>query len=249
MFKVSIASNAHAVVKGFEKLSKDMKYVQAKATNDLAFHAQESIKKQIEANLKITKKSISTMKVDKAKKTQSNIFAVVQVNDTWKENVLEHHFKGGDRARKGMEQAMIYYRFMSKDEILTPGPGVKIASYVYTQMMSQLKLNYKAGYSANETKRSRKRKSKRKTTARFFLISSFNRGHHLAPGIYARMKGYHKPICMLRISKKPHYNKRIDSLDSIVSKVIERNAKRYYQNALEAAAKSRAKFMMKDFRL
>jgi len=249
MFKVSITSNAHAVVKGFEKLSKDMKYIQARATNDLAFHAQRAIKSEIESKLQIKNKRLATMAVQKANKKQTNIFAIVQVNDTWKENVLEHHFKGGDRARKGMEKAMIHYRFMSEDEILTPGPGVKIASYVYTQMMSQLKLNYKAGYSANETKRSRKRKSKRKTTARFFLISSFNRGHHLSPGIYARMKGYRKPICMLRISKKPHYNKRIDSLDNIVSKVIERNAKRYYQNALESAARSRAKFMMKDFRL
>ncbi len=214
------------------------------ATNELAFHAQKSVKQEIKNKLHISKGAIASLHVKKAKK--DNLFAVLH-QDTWKADVLEHNIKGGDRSRKGMEKAMIYYRYMSKDEILTPSPGVKIKSYVYTQMMSQLKLNYKAGYSANETKRSRKRKGKRGTNARFFMVSSFSRSH-LSPGIYARIPGHNKPICMLRISKKPNYKQRID-LEGVTQKVIERNANRYYQKALESAMKSRAKFNNSGFRL
>jgi hypothetical protein len=228
--RITCDSNVSDLIKSFEVLEKDVAYVQMSVINDLAFHAQKSVKQEVKHQLHISKGAIASFTVKKAKKT--NLFAVLH-QDTWKADVLEHNIRGGDRSRKGMEKAMIYNGYMSEDEILTPSPGTKIKSYVYTQMMSQLKLNYKAGYLANETKRSRKRKGKRGTAARFWIVGSFSRSH-LSPGVYARMPGYNKPICILRISKRPSYRKKVN-LDAVVQKVVDRNITKYYKKAVDKA--------------
>ena len=232
---IKIQHSFDSFLKGMSKFQKDIAYIQATATNNLAFDIQKAVKSEISGKLKINNQKLPTLRVQKA--TKEKLFARV-FHDGWQEEALAHHFKGGDRERKGMEKAMIHFKFMSKDEILTPSPGVKIKSWVYTQMMSQLQLNYKAGYAANETKRSRKRKAKRRTSAaRFFMVSSFSRSH-LHPGIYARMPGHRGLICMLRIVKNPSYKKRMD-LDLTASKVIKRRAKVHYEKALQRAAHNR----------
>ena len=235
MFKINIDSDIDKAITELEYLRKrDIPYIMKTTVNNLAFDALNSMKKEISGNLNIYKKSVpSSFRIRKA--TKSKPYAELYVDEfSWQHKVLAHHFSGGDRERRGMEKALIRSGHMYKNEILTPPPGVKIRSYVYVQMMSQLKLNDKAGYSANETKRSRAKGSSRKTSARFFIITGKSKSP-MAPGIYARMPGHDKPLCMLRISEKPHYKKRFD-LEATTSKVIARRYSKHLKDAMERAS-------------
>ena len=202
---------------------KDIPYVTMTATNNLAFDAKHTVEREIMSGLNIKKKSLtSQLRVKKAKK--SNPYAILFVdNGKWQYKVLAHHFKGGDRERKGMEKAMIYLGLMHRKEILTPSPGVTIKPSVYVQMMSQIKLFYKAGFDANQTKRSKYRNA-RKTKARYFVITGKSKST-MAPGVYAMMPGHDRPICMLRISEDPTYRKRFDLGESVRKVYAARGAK------------------------
>ena len=180
-------------------------------------------------------KAPNALRIKKA--TKANPIAEMYVDEwSWGYYALKSHYFGGDRHRKGMEKAMIALGYMHRNEILTPSPGVRINPSTYVQMMSQLKLNYKAGYSANETVASRKKKRTTKTVLRFFIITGKSKSP-LAPGIYARMPDHDSPVCMLRISEKPTYKKRLD-MEKTVSKVFKENGQRYLTEALDYAIKT-----------
>jgi len=235
MFKISIDHNLDEAIKELGYLrDRDLPYIQRTTVNNLAFDALESMKREIGGKLNITKGSIpNSFRIKKA--TRDSNYAELFVDEfRWQHKVLAHHFSGGDRERRGMEKALIRSGYMYKGEILTPSPGVKIRGSAYIQMMSQLKLNIKAGYSANETKGSRSKANSRRTKARFFIVTGKSKTT-MAPGIYARMPGHDKPICMLRISEKPNYKKRFD-LESTVSKVIARRYSKHFNEAIERAS-------------
>ena len=202
---------------------KDIPYVTMTATNNLAFDAKQTVEREIRSRLNVKRQSLtSQLRVKKA--TKSNPYALLFIDEgKWQYKTLAHHFKGGDRERKGMEKAMIYLGLMHRNEILTPSPGVTIKPSVYVQMMSQVKLFYKSGFDANETKRSRYRNA-RKTRARYFVVTGKSKSP-LAPGVYARMPGHDRPICMLRISEKPTYRKRFDLGESVRKVYAARGAK------------------------
>ncbi|WP_416768510.1 phage tail protein [Sulfurimonas sp. ST-25] len=212
---------------------KDVPYITMTATNNLAFDAMGSIRDEIKGNLNVKKKQIpNALRVKKA--TKSKPYALLYADEwSWQYRVLVHHFVGGDRERKGMEKAMIYLGLMHRNEILTPSPGVTIRPSAYVQMMSQIKLFYKAGFNANETQASRA-KGGRKTRARYFVITGRSKSP-LAPGVYARMPGHDKPICMLRISEKPTYRKRLD-MEVTVRKVYARMGRKHLSDAVARAA-------------
>lgn len=238
MFKIHIDSDINEAIKQLELLEKrDVPYIKMLTVNNIAFDAMNSMKKEIRGNLNINKKSVpNSFRIRKA--TKSKPYAELFVDEfSWQYKVLAHHFSGGDRERRGMEKSLIRSGHMYKHEILTPSPGVKIRAYVYVQMMSQLRLNDKAGYNANETKSSRAKGSAKKTSARFFVVTGKSKSP-MAPGIYARMPGHDKPICMLRISEKPHYKKRFD-LEATTSKVIARRYSKHLKDAMERASSIR----------
>lgn len=233
--RVNITSNIEQVIKGLEEFnSKDLPYVMRTTVNNIVFDALESLKNEARGNLNLKNaRTASTWRVKKATKQQP--YAEIYMDEfSWQYKVLAHHYKGGDRERKGMEKAMAHMGIMRKHEILTPSPGVKIRSYVYTQMMAQLKLNYKAGYSANETKASRQRREKSQGAGvRYFVVTERSKSH-MTPGVYARMPGHDKPICLLRISARPTYKKRMD-METTVSKVIARRQEKHFSNAVALA--------------
>jgi hypothetical protein len=230
---IKVTSNIDKFLKGLAAFQKDIPYIEKTYLNNLAFDIQQAVKSEIEGKLRIETKSLSTLRIIKA--TKEKPFAKL-FHDGWQEYALGHHFKGGDRARKGLEYAMRLKGHIEEDEILTPPSKVRIKGYVYTQIMSQLKLHWKQGYDANETKRSRKRS---KTTARFFLITGKSLSR-LSPGVYARMPGHRAPICILRIAKKPQYKKRMD-LQETADKVMDRRGGFHYQEAMKRALENRLK--------
>ncbi len=199
---------------------RDIPYIAMLSLNNLAFDTKKSIDQEIGGKLNIRKKKLTTsVRVKKA--TKSSLTATVYIDEwSWQHKTLKHHFFGGDRDRKGVEKALIQLGYMSRNEILTPSPGVSIRPSNYVKMISQLKLTYKSGYASNETKKSRFKK-RRKEKERYFLISSYTRSH-LHPGIYVRMPDYKKPICLLRIVKAPNYKKRLTNFEDTVNKVHDR---------------------------
>jgi hypothetical protein len=236
MIKVDLSDGIRAMKEADKFLTglkdRDIPYVQMTATNNLAFDAMETVRVEIGRELNIRKKKIpSSLRVKKA--TKQNPFALLYVDEwSWQYKALAHHFRGGDRERKGMEKAMIHLGLMHSKEILTPSPGVTIRPSTYVQMMSQIKLFYKAGFDANETDRSRHRNA-RKTKARFFVITGKSRSP-LAPGVYARMPGHDGPVCMLRIAERPEYRKRIDMKD-MVGKVYRMRGQKHVDDAMKRA--------------
>lgn len=231
--KIKIETNIKDVIKGLNQLEKkQIPYATKNALNDTAFEFMNEMKGEIKDKLNIYKKAIpSSVRVKKA--TKSKLYAEIYVDEwSWQYKVLDHHFKGGDRHRKGLEKALIYKGDMRKDEILTAPPGVRLRPSIYNKIISQLKLIYKAGYSANETKKSRKRKPKNEL--RFFIITGKSKSH-LAPGVYARpLLGTDSPICILRISKKPEYKKRLD-FEKTLQKVVNKSLNSNFDRALKFA--------------
>ena len=221
MPKVVMRSNIKQVLKELGAFERDIPFILKETANDIAFEAIRKIKAEVQGKLHIRKKYIpNAWRVRKAEK--SRLYAELYVDDwSWQKRVLEHHYYGGDRQRKGIEKAMIHLGLIDKDEILTPPPGVKIRPSTYVQIMSQLKLFSKAGFVANETKRSRTRKKRQgKDKVRYFFVRKGNR-QGLHPGVYARKEGSSHLKCILRVASRPHYKKRLDA-ESIVRKVIER---------------------------
>lgn len=211
---------------------KQMPYATMLATNNLAFAALDAHRDEVQGMFNWKSKAPNALRVKKA--TKSNPIAEMYVDEwSWGYYALKAHYFGGDRHRKGLEKAMIALGFMHRNEILTPSPGVRINSSTYVQMMSQLKLNYKAGYSANETVASRKKKRSTKTPLRFFIITGKSKSP-LAPGIYARASDHDKLICMLRISEKPMYKKRLD-MERTVTKIFKQNGQKFLTEALNHA--------------
>ena len=241
MPKVVMRSNVKQVLKELGAFERDIPFILKETANDIAFEAIRKIKAEVQGKLNITKKQIpNAWRVRKATKARS--YAKLYVDDwSWQKRVLEHHYYGGDRARKGIEKAMIHLGLIDKDEILTPPPGVKVRPSTYAQIMSQLKLFSKAGFVANETKRSRARKKRQgKDKVRYFFVRKGNR-QGLHPGVYARMEGINHPVCILRVASKPHYRKRLDAV-TIINKVIERRMRTTLaQNVEKAWAFRRAK--------
>ena len=233
--KISIESNAKHLLRDIERFAKkDIPYITMVATNNIAFDALNAIKKDVAHKLNIRQKKIPTAwRVKKA--TKQRPYATLYVDEwSWQYKVLRPNYTGGDRARKGMEKAMIYAGYMYPQEILTPPPGVRIKPHTYVEMMSQLKLSYKAGFMANETKTSRKRRERlRGKGVRYFVITGRSRSP-LAPGVYARVPGINHPVCMLRIAEKPHYRKRLDD-EAVVRKVIARRGQKHFNDAFERA--------------
>jgi len=210
---------------------RDIPYVSVLSLNNLAFDAKESIDKEIAAKLNIKKRPlISSVRINKASKSKP--YAKIFVDEwSWHHKVLLPHYFGGDRERKGLEKSMIYFGYMSRNEILTPPPGVTIKPLTYVKMISQLKLVYKSGYSANETKKSKFRNMSKKGE-RYFVIPSYKKSH-LHPGIYARMSDSNYPVCMLRISKTPNYKKILTSFEDTAQKVHDRRKNIHLSEAIE----------------
>jgi len=230
-----IESNIQDIIRGLGDFEKtQLPYALRVASNNLAFEVLNTMKRDIGSKLHVGKKSIiSSVRIKKATKTRN--YAEVYVDEfSWQHKVLKHHFKGGDRDRKGLEKALIYWGYMYKWEILTPPPGVKIRPSTYVQILSQLKLDYKAGYNSNETKRSRLRKTAdKKSRAKFFLITGKDKSH-LAPGVYARMPGHSSPISILRIAEKPTYKKKFD-FEKTTQSVYDKHGDKMFSKALEYA--------------
>ena len=230
-----ITSNIEQVIKelgDFEK--KQLPYALMVTSNNLAFEVMNTMRREFASELNVSKKSvINSVRVRKATKVKP--YAEVYVDEfSWQHKVLKHHFYGGDRDRKGLEKALIYWGYMYKWEILTPPPGVKIRPSTYVQILSQLKLDYKAGYNSNETTRSRLRKTAdKKTRARYFLITGKSKSP-LSPGIYARMPGSNSPISILRIAEKPTYKKKFD-FNKTANDVYSRKSDELFRRALEYA--------------
>jgi len=230
-----IVHNTKQVIKGLDSFKdKDMPYVMMLTANNLAFDSMDSLKKEVRGSLRLNNKRMANAwRVKKA--TKSKPYAEVYVDEfSWPFKALAHHYKGGDRERKGMEKAMVYMGLMHKGEILTPSPGVKIRSYVYVEMMAQLKLNYKAGFNSNETKSSRARRERmRGKGVRYFVITGKSTSP-MAPGVYARIPGNDSPVCMLRIAERPSYSKRMDSMATI-KKVYARRKDKHFSDAMTRA--------------
>ena len=233
--KISIESNIKRFIQGLKAFeNKDIPYATMVATNNLAFDAMRAIRREVATKLHIRRKSIPTAwRVKKA--TKQRPYAVLYVDEwSWQYKALRHHYTGGDRARKGMEKAMIRLGYMHPQEILTPPPGVYIQPHTYVEMMSQLKLNYKAGFMANETKASRKRRERlRGKGVRYFIITGRNPSP-MAPGVYARVPGIDHPVCMLRIAEKPEYQKRLHD-KQIVESIYRLKGKQYFEDAMARA--------------
>ncbi|MDM5272093.1 hypothetical protein PGH07_07865 [Sulfurovum sp. zt1-1] len=239
MVKINVGGNFNSikdVVKDLDGIrDRDIPYIAITAANNLAFDTKESIDQEITYRLNISKKKLlSPVRITKA--TKSNLFVKIFIDEwSWQHKVLKHHFFGGDRDRKGLEKAMMEFGHMSRNEILTPSPGVTIKPSTYVKIISQLKLVYKSGYSANETKRSRFRNRSRQNE-RYFVIPTYKRSH-LHPGIYARMPDHDKPICILRISKQPKYKKRLTSFEDTVNKVQSRRSDIHLGEAIDRVMK------------
>lgn len=223
-FKLEGLTEVQQMLTGYEK---QLPYVTMLTLNDLAFDTMYMLKAEVKVKLNLKNQQIpNAFRVKKA--TKRRLEADVFIDDwKWQAKILKPHFFGGDRAKKGIEKAMIYGGFMSSSEILTPSPGVKIQSSTYVQIMSFLKLNYKAGYDANRNDRS---KRKNKSSTQFFIASKKSpKTKHLHPGIYARVVGgvKTKPIMIMRISKKPKYNKIFD-IEKTALEVYRKNMKEYF---------------------
>jgi len=230
-----IESNIKEIIKGFSDIEKkQIPYIMMLTANNIAFEFRDTMSKEIGGKLNIHKKTIpNSLRIKKA--TKSKPYAEVFVDEwSWQHKVLQHHFTGGDRERKGLEKALIYWGMMYRNEILTPPPGVRIRPSVYVQILSQLKLDYKAGYNSNETTRSRLRKTaSKKSKARYFIITGKSISP-LAPGIYARMPGHNAPISILRIAEKPTYKKKFD-LKKTLEIVYGRRGEKHFASAFERA--------------
>lgn len=233
--RISIVDNVKQVIKGLDSFKdKDMPYVMMLTANNLAFDALDSLKKEVRGNLRLRNQRMSNAwRISKA--TKSKQYAEIYVDEfSWQYKALAHHYRGGDRERKGMEKALIYMGLMYRNEILTPSPGVTIRPHVYVEMMSQLKLNQKAGFNANETKASRaKRERMRGKGVRYFVVTGKSKSP-LAPGVYARIPGNDSPVCLLRISEKPNYRKRMDT-EATVLKVYARRKDKHFSDAMTRA--------------
>ena len=232
---MKIESNIKDVMKGFTEFEKkQIPYIQMLTANNIAFDMLGTAKLRIRLGLNIKKSSVpNSFRVRKA--TKQKPYAEVFVDEhSWQYKVLKHHFHGGDRERKGLEKALIHFGYMYRWEILTPSPGVKINPSTYVQIMSQLKLDYKAGYNSNETTKSRLRKTaSKKSRARYFVITGKAKSP-LAPGIYARMPMHDSPICILRISEKPHYKKKFD-LSKTLNEIYEKRGFNHFSKAYDIA--------------
>ena len=233
--KIDISHNIKKTIKELETFKdKDLPYVMMLTANNVAFDALDSLKKEVRGKLNLkNKRMANAWRIKKA--TKKRRYAELYVDEwSWQYKALAHHYRGGDRERKGLEKAMIYMGLMYKWEILTPPPGVTIRSYVYVEMMSQLKLNYKAGFNANETKTSRKRREGlRKKGVRYFVVTGKSKSP-MAPGIYARVPGSPKPVNMLRIAERPDYKKSMD-MEVTVRKVLERRQQHHFDTAMARA--------------
>lgn len=235
----TIITNFDEFEKGLDAFQKkQLPYTKMLTANNLAFDFLKTHKKEVSDELNWKKKTPNAIKIKKA--TKSRQYAEVFVDEwNWGYYALKQHYTGGDRHRKGMEKAMIRAGYMHKNEILTPSPGVSVKASTYVKMLSQLKLFDKAGFSANETKSSRIRKAKSgRKDLRFFVITGKSKSP-LAPGIYARMIGYDKPVCILRISEKPEYKKKFDMLKTM-HKVYQDRGQTHFNKAF-AHAMSTAK--------
>lgn len=242
MNEIGIKSNIDELIKelgDFDK--KQLPFIQKETVNSISFDVQSKISKQVQLGLNWKKKVNikGIVRVKKATKSNPNGEVYLDEGGTGKTNwgyyALMQHFTGTDRHRKGLEKAMIAKGYMTSNDILTPPPGVIIKPSVYVQIMSQLKLNFKEGFSANETKASKK-KNKNSSTVRYFVATS-KINHHLAMGIYARMSGVKSPICILRISEKPKYEKRFD-FKQTAEKVINTRSGYHFNKAFEYAMRT-----------
>ncbi len=257
MIEINISSNIQDVIKNLDNVEKrKIPQLEREFINNIAFDTLDSIKKTIKGQFK-GKDLSRAVRIRKA--TAKRHYAKIYVDDRhrWKENALTVFGLGGDRARKSTERMLIRAGHMKPYEILTP--DAKINRGIYTKIASQLQLFYKAGFDANETARSRVRNNaKGGIHSRYFIVTSSKyaitndlgkikkRKTGLAPGIYVlaydKVRGTTgekvwrrlnpKPIRLLKISKKPHYEKKYD-MKKIFDKVYARRGDKHLEKAFD----------------
>lgn len=201
--------------KSMRHLSKQLDYAMSQTLNDLAFDAQDSLRKEIKGGMNTRVNTSKAFAVDKSSK--SNKIAIVRLKDDWHKDAIPQHYLGGKGATIGFEYAMISRGHMRKGQSAIP-----------------LKKTGKARY------KTLTQNTRRETKSNLFVASSTSKNKrtgHLKPGVYQRLKRKVKPVVLF--TQEAQYKKRFD-MSVTVKKVVTRRAKSYfYKNMARALRNAR----------
>jgi hypothetical protein len=256
--KIEITSNISQGSRYFKGLQRQIDYAMIKTINDMAFETRADIY-SVMGDI-FDRPKLWTMRsfyVDKATKQKPEAWVGLKGRE-YKDpypRALAHHFIGGERAWKRMEEAFRRMGILPPGTAMMPGDGAPLDQYgnvpvgFIKQMMSYFRVNRDVGTTSNSTAKSRKGIERRLLKKRggaaqslHFFIHSDVRGKHLKPGIYQSTRygrtSEVEPIFIF--TKKPRYQRRI-FLEEIAAGIVAKRGAEAFNNNL-AKALSTARF-------
>jgi hypothetical protein len=257
--KMNITVSLDGAIKALGKLEKRTKAATMIALTKTANHAKRMMVDEFKASFdRPTPTTLKSFFVDPAKKEKlwSRVYLKDQrlagKNQKSAAEILGHHFEGGQRTRKALENLLMQYGLMSPGELVAPGGAANLDRYgnmsrgQINQILSQLKI-IRSGFDNAPTG---SRKSKR-NVARAGIIfwshgptakkvpvidkaTGFEYGYtggarnHLPKGAWVRTGTGVRPL--LLVIKSASYRRRFD---------IQRNGQaavdRYFTTEFDAA--------------
>lgn len=194
--------------------------------------------------------------------TREKLYATVKLKD-WQmakqripaDPLLRHHFEGGARVHKALEEQLIAYRFMERDEYVVPGAGARLDAFgnisrgQIQQILAALGISNSGSTNVPTGKRRRKNKvveaifwsygpgsriARKPTGEVDYESGRYLRklAQHLPKGVWQRDGRSVKPI--LIVVKRPMYRKLFD-LRSIGIDAVRRHFEKNFRAALKKA--------------
>lgn len=255
------------VRKILEGAEKQMKYATMVALTRTAKHTQamtyDEFRKEFDRPTPTTMRSLF---VTPAKKTNMEAKVFMKDREMGGKNIqamadiIGHHFSGGTRNRKALENLLISFNFMQRGEFIRPGNAAKLDQYgnisrgQIQQIISQLKI-VRSGFDNSPTSSKRSRRNVAKTGKIFWSYGregtkkplvdkatgiqygyTVGAGSKLAKGAWVSDGKTVKPL--LIVIKSATYRRRFD-LQKIAQSAVDIYFKeefdRAYQQALATA--------------
>lgn len=227
---IKIETNIPQLQSQIEAIAKQkLPWAMRQTLNDLAFGIRDATYDEMKREFDRPKPNFTLRSMEVIKVKRGTQYPEAWVGLGLQERyqkALSHEFKGGDRAWKRMEGALMRAGIMPKGLIAVPGGGTALDSYgnispaFIVRLISYFQAFSEAGYRANMTDKKKSRLAKFGKTKEgfktingvaYFVAYGSGRTAHLAKGIYAKtsIHGFDvKPV--LLFVRRGRYEQRID---------------------------------------
>ena len=215
--QIAVSVDSLKVSRRLDLQSKQVRFATAVALTRTAKAVEADLAKQITTEFdrptRYTQRAVYTDPATKTKLEATVWFKnrLISGNRRTASDILGHHFRGGTRQRKALEEWLERAGYISAGEYVAPGSGAKLDRYgnmsrgQVTQILSQLRAGPDVTQYATSSTRSRRSRAR---SGELF----WSRGGRLARGAWMRPKASRSgaPIPILLVIDTPQYDKSLD---------------------------------------